>query len=61
MQPPIAKKLPKEFNIHNQIRTDDYYWLNERENEEVVAYLTAENDYLNQETAHTKPFQEELF
>jgi oligopeptidase B len=61
MQPPIAKKLPKEFNFHNQTRVDDYYWLNERENEEVVAYLTAENDYLNHETAHAKPFQEELF
>jgi oligopeptidase B len=61
MQPPKAKKLPKEFNIHDQIRVDDYYWLNERENEDVIAYLNAENDYLNQEMAHTKPVQEDLF
>ena len=40
---------------------DDYYWLNERENPEVIAYLNAENEYYNQSTAHTKAFQADLF
>lgn len=40
---------------------DDYYWLNERENTEVIAYLEAENAYYEKLTAHTKSFQDTLF
>jgi hypothetical protein len=38
---------PKELIIHGHKRIDNYYWLNERENPEVIAYLKAENDYLS--------------
>jgi len=43
--PPIAKKIPKKLKKHGHVRTDNYYWLNERENPEVLAYLKEENDY----------------
>ena len=61
IQPPIANKHPKELEKHGDVRIDDYYWLNERENPEVIAYLKAENDYYAKMTAHTKDFQEQLY
>ena len=58
---PVAKKSPKELVVHDDIRVDDYYWLNDRENKEVVSHLEKENAYYNAMTAHTKDFQEKLF
>ena len=58
---PLAAKKPKELTIHGDTRLDPYYWLNERENPEVIDYLTAENQYLDTMLAHTKPFQEKLY
>jgi oligopeptidase B len=46
---------------HGHIRTDDYYWLNQRENPEVIDYLNKENEYYQQSTVHTKDFQKDLF
>ena len=61
LQAPIAKIIPHQLEKHKHIRTDNYYWLNERENPEVIDYLSKENDYYNQSTAHTKDFQKDLF
>lgn len=61
IQPPKAKIIPKILEKHGHSRTDNYYWLNERENPEVIAYLNAENDYYQKSTAHTKEFQNSLF
>lgn len=47
--------------MHGDTRIDDYYWLNERENPEVIAYLEAENEYKEKMLEHTKAFQEKLF
>ncbi len=58
---PVAKKFPKELKIHGDTRIDNYYWLNERENPEVIQYLEAENAYLDTLMAHTKAFQQNLF
>ena len=58
---PKAKKIPKELIKHNDVRIDDYYWLKEREDKEVIAYLEAENAYYQENTVHTKDFQEDLF
>lgn len=61
IQPPKAKIIPKILEKHGHSRTDNYYWLNERENPKVIAYLNAENDYYQKSTAHTKEFQNSLF
>ena len=61
VEPPVAPRRPIELEKHGHVRIDDYYWLNERENPEVIAYLEAENDYYKKMTAHTEKFQEELF
>lgn len=61
VQPPIAKKIPHKLEKHGDIRIDNYYWLNQRENPEVIAYLNAENEYYQKMTTHTKQLQEDLF
>ncbi|MFK7748926.1 MAG: S9 family peptidase, partial [Kordia sp.] len=58
--PTIAKK-PMKLEKHGDVRIDNYYWLNDRENPEVIAYLEAENTYNDEMTAHTKGFQKDLF
>ena len=60
-QPPIAQKIPKQLTQHGDTRTDNYYWLNERENPEVIAYLEAENAYTKQVMARTEDLQENLY
>ncbi|PVY43095.1 S9 family peptidase [Pontibacter virosus] len=60
-QPPVASKKPKELTAHGHTRTDNYYWMNERENPEVIAYLNAENEYTKQVMADTEALQEKLF
>jgi len=58
---PIAKIIPKILEKHGDKRIDNYYWLNDRENPEVIDYLNNENDYYNKMTASTKDFQKDLF
>jgi oligopeptidase B len=58
---PVAKKIPTKLEKHGHIRIDDYYWLKERDNPEVINYLKAENDYTQTIMAHTKGLQETLF
>lgn len=58
---PLAKQIPKNLTIHDDVRIDEFYWLNDRENPEVIDYLNKENDYYNAHTAHTKAFQTSLF
>ncbi len=47
-QAPIADKQPKEFNEFGNVRVDNYYWLNNRKDPKVMAYLKEENEYYNQ-------------
>jgi len=61
LQPPIAKIVPKTLEKHGNKRIDNYYWLNERENPEVIDYLNKENEYYQKSTAHTKQLQDDLF
>jgi oligopeptidase B len=59
--PPIAKIIPKHLEIHGDKRIDNYYWLNDRENPEVIDYLENENVYCDTLMEHTKDFQTHLF
>jgi len=59
--PPVAKVVPQELVAHGHTRMDDYFWLRERENPEVIAYLEAENAYTDAVMGHTASFQEALF
>jgi oligopeptidase B len=59
--PPQAAVRPHVMTEHGHTRIDNYYWLNERENPEVLAYLEAENQYAEVCLKHTEPLQEQLF
>lgn len=59
--PPKAEKRPKEFQEFGRTRVDNYYWLKDKSNPEVIRYLEAENAYQESVMAHTKPLQEKLF
>ena len=58
---PVAKRQPVELEKHGDVRIDDYYWLRERENPEVVAYLEAENAYLEAVLGHTEQLRSALY
>ena len=59
--PPKAKIKPKQLEIHDDLRIDNYYWLNDRENPDVIDYLEQENTYCDAMLSHTKDFQTNLF
>src|SRR4030042_1079117 len=61
MKPPIADKKPKELTIHGDTRIDNYFWMNNREDTSVIAYLKAENAYTDEMMKDTKEFQEKLY
>ncbi|WP_413614461.1 S9 family peptidase [Flavobacterium sp. N1736] len=58
---PQAKVIPKTLKKHKETRIDNYFWLNDRENPEVINYLNQENAYYESMTSHTKPLQESLY
>ena len=58
---PLAQKKPFPMTIHNHTRIDDYYWLNNRENPEVIDYLNAENNYTEKVMAPIASQKESLF
>lgn len=47
MQPPKATKIPTELTIHNHKRIDNYFWLKQRDQSEVLEYLQSEQEYSN--------------
>ncbi|MDF1574898.1 MAG: S9 family peptidase [Bacteroidales bacterium] len=61
MEAPVAAKKPRELTIHGHTRIDNYYWLRERENPEVIAYLEEENAYREELMKGTAQFQKDLF
>ena len=61
IQPPVAKIIPTKLEKFGDVRTDNYFWLNDRENPEVIDYLNKENAYYQKMTAHTQDFQAALF
>jgi oligopeptidase B len=61
MEAPVAAKKPTELTIHGHTRIDNYYWLRERENPEVIAYLKAENAYREKMMKHTRRFEKDLY
>ncbi|MEM7473700.1 MAG: S9 family peptidase [Planctomycetota bacterium] len=58
---PVAKKKPKILRNHGVERTDNYYWLRERENPEVIDYLEAENAYTDAKLNSVQTLETPLF
>jgi oligopeptidase B len=60
-RPPVAKKVPKTSQIHGDTRLDNYFWLREKSNPEVIAYLEAENSYTKAVTKGSEVFEQALY
>jgi len=57
----MVRKIPTKLEAHGHVRLDDYYWLRERDNPEVIEYLKDENDCTAKEMAHARDFEKKLF
>ncbi len=58
---PSARKIPHPHELHSDVREDDYYWLHDRENPEVIAYLEAENRYYEQIMQPVTPLIDHIY
>jgi len=61
VQPPVAEKIPHEHEKHGVNRVDDYYWMNQRDDQKVLDYLNAENAYSDAMMDGTEEVQDKLF
>ncbi|HEY7369769.1 MAG TPA: S9 family peptidase [Thermoanaerobaculia bacterium] len=59
--PPVAKTVPRSFQLHGDTIKDDYYWLREKDSPDVLAYLKAENAYADEVMKETEAFQSALY
>jgi oligopeptidase B len=60
-KPPVAKKVPRTDKTNDDVRVDDYFWMREKTNPEVVSYLEAENAYTDSVMNPTIPLQKKLY
>jgi len=60
-QPPVARRQPVETVVHGDRLIDNYTWLRDKNNPEVIAYLNAENAYTDAALRDTEPLQEKLY
>ena len=58
---PIAKEVAHEMTIHGDTRNDEYYWMRDRDNPEVIDYLNAENAYREKIMKGTENLQDRLY
>ncbi len=59
--PPLAARRPAVLEAHGDRRIDPYFWLRQRANPEVIAYLDDENAYADSVMAGTRPLQERIY
>src|SRR5947209_2451846 len=59
--PPVATTKAKVDTLHGEIRTDNYFWIREKTNPDVIAYLNAENAYTEARMKHTEALQQKLY
>jgi oligopeptidase B len=60
-EPPRARVEPNRLEVHGHVREDPYYWLNRRDDAEVLSYLGAENEYVERVMADSESLQQTLF
>lgn len=61
LPPPSAAKKPHRLELHGDVRIDDYFWLREKTNPEVIAYLEAENAYTTEQTKSSEELRQQLY
>lgn len=60
-QPPVAKRVDTRREYHDDVFVDPYEWLRDKESPEVISYLEAENEYVEQLTADLEPLRQKIF
>jgi len=60
-KPPVADKQPEVLELHGDRRMDNYFWLRDLDNPQVIAYLEAENTYTAAMMQHTQSLQTKLY
>jgi oligopeptidase B len=60
-EPPMARPVPRVHTVHGESRIDEFQWLRNREDAEVLAHLEAENRYTDSVMRHTEELQELLY
>lgn len=61
IEPPVARIDQKVDSVFDTVLVDNYYWLRDRDDSSVIAYLTAENEYAVAKTEHTRNLQDNLY
>jgi len=61
MEAPRAKKIEKKLIKGSDVRIDEYFWLNQREDQKVIDYLNAENQYTDEMMKDTEMLQQKLY
>ena len=61
LKPPVATVKPKIDTLHGDVRTDNYFWIREKANPDVISYLNAENAYTTARMKHTEALQQKLY
>src|SRR6185369_2954529 len=59
--PPVAKTIAKVDTLHGDVLTDNYFWIRDKTNPEVISYLNAENAYTEAKMKHTEALQQKLY
>jgi oligopeptidase B len=60
-KPPVAARKPVERRHHGDVFVDEYEWLRDKTDDEVLGYLRAENSYTEARTAHLESLREAIF
>jgi oligopeptidase B len=59
--PPVAKVVPRADTLHGEARVDNYFYMRDKANPEVIKYLEAENAYTAAMTKHTESLEKQLY
>src|SRR6187455_127063 len=61
MTPPVATPKAKVDTLHGDVLTDNYFWIRDKTNPDVISYLNAENAYTELKMKHTEALQKKLY
>src|ERR1700679_1181033 len=61
IQPPHARQEPTPTTLHGQTLEDNYRWMRDKSSPELIAYLTAENEYTTSVMSPTEELQAKLY
>ena len=61
VSPPTARIVPRIDTLHGEVRTDNYFWIRNKSDPQVISYLEAENAYTASRMKHTEALQKKLY